>query len=1204
MAFFVIVKICLDIKYNTTYLICLKLELLKYMHSLNRRWLTYWHKTLKYAEIKPIEIVNDPLIQESFYCIKELDKSLADKLWRQAQTTKDDISIEIALCPAQSKIVVEDQYTKEESVELFWIIVKMDRDGKLFVNSDNKSNSKPFFVRDYLSPNPKNHIVLSDIDTVDNALASFKFDSNCIESHWRECEDLFYKITNKSFKEFNSLEKCHLYIEVAPKRGMANNVFKLYEHLLTEDSATDTLNLLSNIIDDKPIAKRLYPKPQKVLDDKSHIGQFSGQFPLSKSQRVSMCAFNAHANGEVIAVNGPPGTGKTTLLQSIVANLTVQHVIDDKPPPLIMASSTNNQAITNILSGFALPDDDDLLTNRWLPDIPSLGLYMSSKKSKEYLMYALGDRNKTVGFFGDYEERATDELEASFLKNAQDYLGTAIRSVVHAKTLLKSEIIKRQKLIISALDNASNFSNIEQMLLHSGFESSAALHSAITQLNRHYSELTRNTEAWEQSKEALYQAYDSQPFLAKLFRFLPFLKQRRASQFKLIITKVDISALNVTDWSNHHHIIEQIDNLLIKNHNKMLVQKDDLTSKITLKESLEKFEQEWRQLIQDWSHTYHSKLNTLYVKTGEEYRNLDVQEDINIRLDISYRYEAFWLALHYREADYISKLAKITDKSKAEYGRKTYKEKLQRYACLTPIFISTFYSVPKYSRYFNGKEALPCYELYDYLIVDESGQVAPDIALPTFALAKTALVVGDTKQIEPIYSVSRPMDTVNYGLYVCSDLDDISENQLDIHESQGKLGSCGSLMKMAQHTNLYEDTHANNTDSQHATNGLLLTEHRRCVDQIISYCNDYVYYGQLEPMRGNKSDVNLDFILGNKGYVHIDYTSERRGKSRINALEALAIAAWIDINCEVLEKQYGKDIHDIVAVVTPFKPQTLEIKEALSQYKSVYQKITVGTAHALQGAERPLVLFSLVASPNDSMSFINSQYNLLNVTVSRAKDYFVLFGNMETLAISPRTPLGNLGKWLLSNKDAQINNSFVFDLIGKNKPTKIYNNLVQEHINDLERHDAILIEACKRSIKELIIVSPFLSINAISNKLRAELKSAVHRELAITVYCDAKLDKDRTGKRKNNSQEAILMLQNIGVIVKVIDGVHSKSMMFETHKGVVLIEGSFNWLSAVRDESNDFSRYEASILLVGEALKSRIETIKKLLEQRSHIIDY
>lgn len=1063
------------------------------MNSLNRRWLTYWYKTLKYAEIKPIEVVNDPIVQDRFHCIKKLDRSLSEKLWRQAQARKDDTSIEIALCPAQSHIVIEDQYTEDGSVELFWIIVKLDRNGRLFVDSDNKPNSKPFFVRDYLSPNPTNHIVLSNIETVDNALAAFKFNNKCIESHWRECEALFYKITGKTFDTFNNFEKCHLYIEVAPKRGMAANVFKLYNYLLKEDSPTDTLNLLSNIINDKPVTKRLYPKPQKILNDNIHIGQFSGQFPLSKSQRVSMCAFNARTDGEVIAVNGPPGTGKTTLLQSVVANLTVQHVIDDKPPPLIMASSTNNQAITNILSGFALPDDDYPLTNRWLPDIPSLGLYMSSKKSTDYLMYALSSKKKTIGFFGDYEERSADELEVSFINNAQEYLGITIRSVAHAKELLKSEIIKRQQLIISALNTALNFSKINQILTDSGYQSLETLNSSIAQLEKYCSELTSNIKNWEQNKEALYQAYDAQPFLAKLFRFLPFLKRRRASQFKLIVSKIDISTLEVSDWSSHYHIIEHINHLLITSNEKLRMQREDLKLKTDLQKSIEKFEQDWQYLTKNWNDTYQSKLNTLYDSTGEEYRSLSIQEDINIKLDISYRYEAFWLALHYREADYVLKFAKITDKSSPEYGRKTYKEKLQRYACLTPIFISTFYSAPKYSRYYSGKEERPYDELYDYLIVDESGQVSPDIALPTFALAKNALVVGDTKQIEPIYSVSQSMDTVNYGLYVCSDLGNISEKQLDVHKSQGKLGGCGSLMQMAQHSNLYE----NNPFTKHSTNGLLLTEHRRCLDQIISYCNDNIYYGQLEPMRGNKCDINLDFVLGNKGYVHIDYPSERRGKSRINALEALAIAAWINSKSEVLEKEYGRAIHDIVAIVTPFKPQTLEIKEALSLYKPAFKKITVGTAHALQGAERPLVLFSLVASPNDSLSFLNSQYNLLNVTVSRARDYFVLFGNMETLAISLQTPLGNLGKWLLNNLDAQIDNSFVYNLVGESRPPKVYTNLIKEHINQLDRHDEILIEACKRTINELIIVSPFLSKNALSNDLKIELENAVNRGVMV-----------------------------------------------------------------------------------------------------------
>lgn len=34
--------------------------------------------------------------------------------------------------------------------------------------------------------------------------------------------------------------------------------------------------------------------------------------------------------------------------------------------------------------------------------------------------------------------------------------------------------------------------------------------------------------------------------------------------------------------------------------------------------------------------------------------------------------------------------------------------------------------------------------------------------------------------------------------------------------------------------------------------GAFLTEHRRCVDSIIAYCNDYVYHGRLLPKKVTK----------------------------------------------------------------------------------------------------------------------------------------------------------------------------------------------------------------------------------------------------------------------------------------------------------------------------------------------------------------
>ncbi len=61
----------------------------------------------------------------------------------------------------------------------------------------------------------------------------------------------------------------------------------------------------------------------------------------------------------------------------------------------------------------------------------------------------------------------------------------------------------------------------------------------------------------------------------------------------------------------------------------------------------------------------------------------------------------------------------------------------------------------------NASRYLPLYDFIDLLIIDEAGQVAPDIAGASFALAKKALVVGDTLQIEPVWGVTKHVDVGN-----------------------------------------------------------------------------------------------------------------------------------------------------------------------------------------------------------------------------------------------------------------------------------------------------------------------------------------------------------------------------------------------------------------------------------------------------------
>lgn len=115
---------------------------------------------------------------------------------------------------------------------------------------------------------------------------------------------------------------------------------------------------------------------------------------MSESQREAVNHFHFLKDGDVLAVSGPPGTGKTTLLQSIVADMLVSHALVEDPPPVIVATSTNNQAVTNVIDSFAkIPNIglDDLLEQRWIEGVNSLAAYFPSTQAM--------DKNKDKRYF-------------------------------------------------------------------------------------------------------------------------------------------------------------------------------------------------------------------------------------------------------------------------------------------------------------------------------------------------------------------------------------------------------------------------------------------------------------------------------------------------------------------------------------------------------------------------------------------------------------------------------------------------------------------------------------------------------------------------------------------------------------------------------------------------------------------------------------
>ncbi|EGM9639779.1 helicase, partial [Escherichia coli] len=108
-------------------------------------------------------------------------------------------------------------------------------------------------------------------------------------------------------------------------------------------------------------------------------------------------------HGDILAVNGPPGTGKTTLVLSIIATQWARAALEKSEPPVIIATSTNNQAVTNIIEAFGkdFSQGSGAMAGRWLPELKSFGAYFpsSSRKAEAAKKY------QTEDFFNQVESK-------------------------------------------------------------------------------------------------------------------------------------------------------------------------------------------------------------------------------------------------------------------------------------------------------------------------------------------------------------------------------------------------------------------------------------------------------------------------------------------------------------------------------------------------------------------------------------------------------------------------------------------------------------------------------------------------------------------------------------------------------------------------------------------------------------------------------
>ncbi len=909
--------------------------------------------------------------------------------------------VNVIICAKTIKTIFEaNEKTQNEIDELtgiYYIPAILSEEGSLLFDEGEKK--LPWFPREYLAPMVEPKLAIGKADAVDNFMSNNVAQIRKIKK-WDDYVKFFKqlfeavadspfghnKVRNMDEKESSFELENNMFIFLDKTINSTFHIMNLYNHLLEDEQPKA---LFDNFISTQmPIIKPIIEND--ILKMEMHCGQMNGDYSLSPSQREAVNHFNATENAEILAVNGPPGTGKTTLLQTIVADMYVKKAMKKEKAPLIVASSTNNQAVTNIIASFGNINKIGIsnLEERWIDGVNSFATYFpSSSKVKEAKSKKYQYTNQKGEYFVfDIEDK--DNIEKSktkLLASCNEYFKCDFSSIIDCQDKLHEELlfIDKSKIALLSLAKEATQYNLNgdtidiyiKRLLFEMEEKQIAIDN-----------IRQRIIDWES-------CYKKIPFYVKCLKFIKFFARKIHTEFRLFINVEEQTFLN--EYMTFDEIKEKYSQRYAE-FNKAIF---DIKQKIYKIEKLKQQYDSELELLMSHNLELHGEKDEKY-KLELEY--------INGLLDKKHRYVEFWLAVHYYECRWASGEDELSEKQRGTNFENVLYKFYNRLSMITPCMVMTFFMLPKQFLAFGDQKSFFLYNYIDLLIVDEAGQVSPEIAAGSFALAKKSIVVGDTYQIEPVWSVNKALDkalAVSTG--VIESLD-----EYELLERTGLNTSQSSVMMVAAKCCKYV---------KFDEKGLFLSEHRRCYDEIIDYCNNLVYKGNLQPMRG-KGQEDKKLAIKNwpqMGYKQIDTEySRRKGNSRSNRLEAEQIAEWLKNNFKFIVNAYSKESEEnLIGIITPFKAQVICIKAEIKKQMPIdYDKISVGTVHTFQGAERKIIILSTVYGKQDGCFFIDANKSLMNVAVSRAKDNFFVFGDINCLKESENSASGMLKRFIMKSQ--------------------------------------------------------------------------------------------------------------------------------------------------------------------------------------------
>jgi superfamily I DNA and/or RNA helicase len=678
---------------------------------------------------------------------------------------------------------------------------------------------------------------------------------------------------------------------------------------------------------------RLSKEHVKLLQ-KKHLGSFNSEFAITISQRLALSSYLSPM--DIVPVNGPPGTGKTALLRAIFSDYIVKAAIKAKSS----YDNVKKDPYSFIDTGKPILGTSSVrqAINNIIEGIS--GGFDDAKKSKKVLYrrwLVLKDFEADVKVNLVEENCVVPQIRNSENKYENKVLFTSINKIFDYISSLDVQLAEIEYLNKINLISKRNIEDLDD-----------AIKFLFSNINRLSNEI--NTKIDDSPDNELSKTYEK---LDKNERFDTFF----------------ISL----------HLLEAFFILNLKRLNK----KSSNGKCPICNNSIESNDYVFQCASCDFKIYKKDKFNDI---------SITKTEDLKALLDNNLEQNDKFYGIKYYDGSY-----KIVSKDESGSDLSNDINNIYLITPLFPMITVTMHSLFGAFKHKENDEYILIREFFDLVLSDESGMILAPIGLPALYVAKKMVIVGDEKQIEPVYPFDEIVDK--------SIVDNISS---DIDYSKFKKDHSAifsNFLTIANRSTYFDSFEM----EEHEDNSLWLKEHFRCKDEIIEYCNEIIYKGILIPkVRFYTSKLYLDdakdFYPSMKLF-NIDSTV----KNNSSYLETKEIVQYLlenicnltDIYNNHNEKNISyKEFHKHIGIVTPFNNQKKMITRELKKVEKYnLDKILVGTVHAFQGSEREIIIFSPTVDKNyNGIHFSNhDDGNMMNVAVSRAKSAFWVFGSKQGL---------------------------------------------------------------------------------------------------------------------------------------------------------------------------------------------------------------